>query len=173
MKRRPRIEDYAPIGDMQTAAQVCRDKSVDWLCLPRFDSAVVFTSLLGTEENGSWRIGPACATGTRAPYADRRGYRGDSLILDSEWDTPTGTVRVTDFMPPRDSHSPQLIRIVEGITGDVEMDSALCPRFGYGRHRPWIYEHQGRTIVIDGPDAPWLDATVETAENAAAPVIAA
>ncbi|MFF5488763.1 glycoside hydrolase family 15 protein [Streptomyces virginiae] len=165
MERRPRIEDYAPIGDMQTAALVCRDGSVDWLCLPRFDSPAVFTSLLGTEENGSWRIGPACATGTRAPYADRRGYRGDSLILDSEWDTPTGTVRVTDFMPPRGGHSPQLIRIVEGITGEVEMDSALCPRFGYGRHRPWIYEHQGRTVVIDGPDALWLDATVETAEK--------
>ncbi|MFI7174812.1 glycoside hydrolase family 15 protein [Streptomyces spororaveus] len=165
MERRPRIEDYAPIGDMQTAALVCRDGSVDWLCLPRFDSPAVFTSLLGTKENGSWRIGPACATGTLAPYADRRGYRGNSLILASEWDTPTGVIRVTDFMPPRDGHGPQLIRIVEGVSGQVEVESALCPRFGYGRHRPWIHEHHGRIVAIDGPDALWLDSAVDVVEK--------
>lgn len=97
-----RIEDYALIGDMQTAALVCRDGSVDWLCLPRFDSHAVFAGLLGTEEHGFWRIGPAGPDGSTPPAADRRRYRGDSLVLESEWDTRQGTVRVTDFMPPRD-----------------------------------------------------------------------
>ena len=97
-----RIEDYALIGDMQTAALVCRDGTADWLCLPRFDSHAVFAGLLGTEENGFWRLGPAHASSACPPDADRRRYRGDSLILESEWDTPRGTVRVTDFMPPRD-----------------------------------------------------------------------
>nr|AHE39857.1 Glycoside hydrolase 15-related protein [Streptomyces sp. F8] len=160
-----RIEDYALIGDMQTAALICRDGSIDWLCLPRFDSSSVFTRLLGTGDHGYWQIGPARPDGAQAPHADRRGYRGDSLILESEWDTPTGSIRVTDLMPPRDGHSPQLIRIVEGISGTVEVASAWCPRFGYGKHRPWIYEHQGRTVAIDGPDALWLDATVDTVQK--------
>ncbi|MFI6113291.1 glycoside hydrolase family 15 protein [Kitasatospora sp. NPDC051164] len=160
-----RIEDYALIGDMQTAALICRDGSIDWLCLPRFDSSSVFTRLLGTGDHGYWQIGPAHPDGAQAPDADRRSYRGDSLILESEWDTPTGTIRVIDLMPPRDGHSPQLIRIVEGISGTVEVASAWCPRFGYGKHRPWIYEHQGRTVAIDGPDALWLDATVDTVQK--------
>ncbi|WP_254667059.1 trehalase-like domain-containing protein, partial [Streptomyces sp. SolWspMP-sol7th] len=96
-----RIEDYALIGDLQTAALVCRDGTVDWLCLPRFDSQAIFAGLLGTEEHGFWRLGPAFAPGTQPPDADRRTYRGDSLILESEWDTPRGSVRVTDFMGPR------------------------------------------------------------------------
>ncbi|MEV0471601.1 trehalase-like domain-containing protein, partial [Streptomyces prunicolor] len=90
-----RIEDYALIGDMQTAALVCRDGTVDWLCLPRFDSHAIFAGLLGTEEHGFWRLGPAHAADAPPPMAARRGYRGDSLILESEWDTPRGTVRVT------------------------------------------------------------------------------
>lgn len=97
-----RIEDYALIGDMQTAALVCRDGTVDWLCLPRFDSHSIFAGLLGTEEHGFWRLGPAHAEDAEPPAATRRRYRGDSLILESEWDTNRGTVRVTDFMPPRD-----------------------------------------------------------------------
>ncbi|MFP8903105.1 glycoside hydrolase family 15 protein [Streptomyces atacamensis] len=163
--RRPRIEDYALIGDMQTAALVCRDGSVDWLCLPRFDSPAVLASLLGTDQNGSWRIGPAVPAGVPAPYADRRRYVGDSLIVESEWDTATGTVRVLDFMPPRDGHGPQLIRIVEGVSGTVEMTSALSPRFGYGRHTPWIYGENGRTAAVSGPDALWLDTSVPGTEK--------
>lgn len=83
-----RIEDYALIGDMQTAALVCRDGTADWLCLPRFDSHAIFAGLLGTEEHGFWRLGPARPEGAEPPAADRRRYRGDSLVLESEWDTP-------------------------------------------------------------------------------------
>ncbi|WP_369252173.1 glycoside hydrolase family 15 protein [Streptomyces sp. R41] len=156
-----RIEDYALIGDMQTAALVCRDGTVDWLCLPRFDSHAIFAGLLGTEEHGFWRLGPAHATDAEPPTAARRRYRGDSLILESEWDTPRGTVRVTDFMPPRDG-APQLIRIVEGVTGRVPMRSALRMRFSYGRVVPWVHKHEGRTVAVAGPDSVWFDTACET-----------
>jgi GH15 family glucan-1,4-alpha-glucosidase len=156
-----RIEDYALIGDMQTAALVCRDGTVDWLCLPRFDSHAVFAGLLGTEEHGFWRLGPAHAADAEPPRAVRRRYRGDSLILESEWDTSRGTVRVTDFMPPRDG-APQLIRIVEGVTGRVPMRSALRMRFSYGRVVPWVHKHEGRTVAVAGPDSVWYDTECET-----------
>ncbi|QIY67285.1 glycoside hydrolase family 15 protein [Streptomyces sp. RPA4-2] len=156
-----RIEDYALIGDMQTAALVCRDGTVDWLCLPRFDSHAIFAGLLGTEEHGFWRLGPAHAADAEPPMAARRSYRGDSLILESEWDTPRGTVRVTDFMPPRDG-APQLIRIVEGVTGRVPMRSALRMRFSYGRVVPWVHKHEGRTVAVAGPDSVWFDTPCET-----------
>ncbi|MER7918890.1 MULTISPECIES: glycoside hydrolase family 15 protein [unclassified Streptomyces] len=156
-----RIEDYALIGDMQTAALVCRDGTVDWLCLPRFDSHAIFAGLLGTEEHGFWRLGPAHAADAQPPAAARRSYRGDSLILESEWDTPRGTVRVTDFMPPRDG-APQLIRIVEGVTGRVPMRSALRMRFSYGRVVPWVHKHEGRTVAVAGPDSVWFDTEAET-----------
>ncbi|NEA67616.1 glycoside hydrolase family 15 protein [Streptomyces sp. SID12488] len=155
------IEDYALIGDMQTAALVCRDGTVDWLCLPRFDSHAIFAGLLGTEEHGFWRLGPAHAADAAPPVAARRRYRGDSLILESEWDTPRGTVRVTDFMPPRDG-APQLIRIVEGVSGRVPMRSALRMRFSYGRVVPWVHKHEGRTVAVAGPDSVWFDTTAET-----------
>ncbi|MFH9194175.1 glycoside hydrolase family 15 protein [Streptomyces globisporus] len=156
-----RIEDYALIGDMQTAALVCRDGTADWLCLPRFDSHAVFAGLLGTEEHGFWRLGPARAEGTEPASADRRRYRGDSLILESEWDTPRGTVRVTDFMPPRDG-APQLIRIVEGVSGRVPMRSELRMRFSYGRVTPWVHKVDNRTVAVAGPDSVWLDTEAET-----------
>ncbi|MET8397719.1 glycoside hydrolase family 15 protein [Streptomyces sp900116325] len=156
-----RIEDYALIGDMQTAALVCRDGTADWLCLPRFDSHAIFAGLLGAEEHGFWRLGPAHAEGSEPPAADRRRYRGDSLILESEWDTPRGTVRVTDFMPPRDS-APQLIRIVEGISGRVSMRSELRMRFSYGRVIPWVHRVDGRTVAVAGPDSVWLDTPADT-----------
>ncbi|WRZ96195.1 glycoside hydrolase family 15 protein [Streptomyces sp. NBC_01007] len=156
-----RIEDYALIGDMQTAALVCRDGTVDWLCLPRFDSHAIFAGLLGTEEHGFWRLGPAHAADAQPPTASRRRYRGDSLILESEWDTPRGTVRVTDFMPPRDG-APQLIRVVEGVTGRVPMRSALRMRFSYGRVVPWVHRHEGRTVAVAGPDSVWFDTDCET-----------
>ncbi|PRH76915.1 glucoamylase [Streptomyces solincola] len=157
-----RIEDYALIGDMQTAALVCRDGTVDWLCLPRFDSHAVFAGLLGTEEHGFWRIGPAHAAGAEPPTSDRRRYAGDSLILESEWDQPgRGSVRVTDFMPPRDG-APQLVRIVEGLSGRVRMRSALRMRFSYGRITPWVHKIDGRTVAVAGPDSVWLDTEAET-----------
>ncbi|WP_030266925.1 glycoside hydrolase family 15 protein [Streptomyces violens] len=160
-----RIEDYALIGDMQTAALVCRDGTVDWLCLPRFDSPAVFAGLLGTEEHGFWRLGPAAEAEGEAeaasPASDRRRYRGDSLILESEWDTPDGTVRVIDFMPPRDG-APQLIRIVEGVRGKVAMRSSLRMRFSYGWVVPWVHQVDGRTAAVAGPDSVWFDTTAET-----------
>ncbi len=156
-----RIEDYALIGDMQTAALVCRDGTADWLCLPRFDSHAVFAGLLGTEEHGFWRLAPARAEGTEPLHADRRRYRGDSLILESEWDTPRGTVRVTDFMPPRDG-APQLIRIVEGVSGRVPMRSELRMRFSYGRVTPWVHKVDNRTVAVAGPDSVWLDTEADT-----------
>ncbi|MFI0713688.1 glycoside hydrolase family 15 protein [Streptomyces inhibens] len=156
-----RIEDYALIGDMQTAALVCRDGTVDWLCLPRFDSPAVFAGLLGTEEHGFWRMGPVNGPGGRPAPADRRRYRGDSLVLESEWDTPRGTVRVIDFMPPRDG-APQLIRIVEGVSGRVPMRSQLRMRFSYGWVVPWVHKVDDRTVAVAGPDSVWLDTEVET-----------
>ncbi len=156
-----RIEDYALIGDMQTAALVCRDGTVDWLCLPRFDSHAVFAGLLGTEEHGFWRLGPAFPPGSEPPAADRRRYRGDSLVLESEWDTPRGTVRVIDFMPPRDG-APQLVRIVEGVSGRVPMRSALRMRFSYGWVVPWVHRVDTRTVAVAGPDSVWLDTEVDT-----------
>ncbi|MEU5585631.1 glycoside hydrolase family 15 protein [Streptomyces chrestomyceticus] len=157
-----RIEDYALIGDMQTAALVCRDGTVDWLCLPRFDSPAVFAGLLGTEENGFWRLGPAHSPEGGPLPADRRRYRGDSLVLESEWDTPRGTVRVIDFMPPREDATPQLIRIVEGVSGRVPMRSALRMRFSYGWVVPWVHKIDERTVAVAGPDSVWLDTDAET-----------
>ncbi|MEU8551866.1 glycoside hydrolase family 15 protein [Streptomyces roseoverticillatus] len=156
-----RIEDYALIGDMQTAALVCRDGTADWLCLPRFDSHAAFAGLLGTEEHGFWRVGPAHPSGAAPPPADRRRYRGDSLVLESEWDTPRGTVRVIDFMPPREG-APQLIRIVEGVSGRVPMRSALRMRFSYGRVVPWVHKVGDRTVAVAGPDSVWLDTSADT-----------
>ncbi|MFF4205639.1 glycoside hydrolase family 15 protein [Streptomyces sp. NPDC001668] len=155
-----RIEDYALIGDLQTAAMVGLDGSVEWLCLPRFDSDAVCAALLGNADNGTWRIGPATSSGQAPPTAARRVYRGDSLVLESEWDTPTGTLRVTDFMPPREG-APRLVRIVEAVTGTVVVASALCLRFGYGQIVPWTETVNGRTRLVAGPDAVWLDTESE------------
>ncbi|MFI6445768.1 glycoside hydrolase family 15 protein [Kitasatospora sp. NPDC050543] len=145
-----RIEDYALIGDLQTAALISRGGSVDWLCLPRFDSPSCFAHLLGEPRHGHWRLAPAgageCAT---------RGYRGDSLVLETEWQTPTGAVRVTDFMPHRD-RSPQLIRIVEGLRGSVEMRGDLRLRFNYGRIAPWVRRTEHHRVAVAGPDSAWL-----------------
>ncbi|QEU83421.1 glycoside hydrolase family 15 protein [Streptomyces viridosporus T7A] len=159
------IEDYALIGDMQTAALVCPDGSMDWLCLPRFDSAAAFAGLLGTDQHGFWRLAPAVPAGATAPPADRRRYQGETLIVESEWDTATGTVRVLDFMPPREGHAPQVIRIVEGVSGTVEMKSTMSPRFGYGSRLPWIYDEGERTAAVSGPDSLWLDTPVPGAEK--------
>ena len=115
-----RIEDYAIIGDMQSAALVGIDGSVDWLCLPRFDSPACFAGLLGDDRNGHWRIAPAAG-----PPRQRRTYQGDTLILETQWRTATGTARVIDFMPHRDGEPPVLVRIVEGVHGTVELDCEL------------------------------------------------
>ncbi|MEW1687538.1 glycoside hydrolase family 15 protein [Streptomyces sp. NPDC091265] len=165
MKRLPRIEQYGLIGDMQTSAHVCDDGSIDWLCLPRFDSPSVFAGLLGTQKHGSWQIAPAPpASRSKAGAVSERRYRGDSLVLESLWRTPTGSVRVLDFMPPRDG-APQVIRIVEGVSGEVPMVSALRPRPGYGSVSPWIHEVGGRMVAEAGADALWLDTGVQQVEK--------
>jgi len=146
----PAIEDYALIGDHQTAALIGRDGSVDWLCLPRFDSAACFAKLLGDEENGHWRLAPK-----GAGACTRRAYRPDSLVLDSEWETPEGTVRVTDLMPQRD-RSPDVVRVVEGLEGRVTMHSALRLRFDYGSIVPWMRKSDGHQVAVAGPDSVWL-----------------
>ncbi|MEU4067101.1 glycoside hydrolase family 15 protein [Streptomyces wedmorensis] len=145
-----RIDDYALIGDLQTAALVGRDGSVDWLCLPRFDSAACFAAILGDENNGHWRIAPKGATTCAS-----RGYAEDSLVLETYWETRTGTVRVVDFMPQRD-RSPDLMRIVEGISGSVEMSAVLRLRFDYGSIVPWVRRADDHRVAIAGPDSVWL-----------------
>ncbi|GHG01333.1 glycoside hydrolase family 15 protein [Streptomyces zaomyceticus] len=145
-----RIDDYALIGDLQTAALVGRDGSVDWLCLPRFDSAACFAAILGDENNGHWRIAPKGAT----TCATRR-YAEDSLVLETYWETRTGTVKVVDFMPQRD-RAPDLMRIVEGVSGSVEMSAVLRLRFDYGSVVPWMRRSDGHRVAIAGPDAVWL-----------------
>lgn len=145
-----RIEDYALIGDLQTAALVGRNGSIDWLCLPRFDSAACFAALLGDEDNGHWRLAP-----TGAGDCTSRSYVGESLILESVWETRTGTVRVTDFMPQRDV-APDIVRIVECVSGSVEMSSTLRLRFDYGSIVPWMRRSDGHRVAVAGPDAVWL-----------------
>ncbi|MYX46131.1 glycoside hydrolase family 15 protein [Streptomyces sp. SID89] len=147
----PRIEDYALIGDQQTAALVGRDGSVDWLCLPRFDSAACFAGLLGDEDNGHWRIAPVGVDGP----CTRRAYRHDTLVLDTEWDTPQGSVRVTDLMPQRD-RAPDLVRIVEGLSGRVTLRSTLRLRFDHGSVVPWVRRCDGHRVAVAGPDSAWL-----------------
>jgi GH15 family glucan-1,4-alpha-glucosidase len=143
-----RIEDYALIGDLQAAALVSRMGSIDWLCFPRFDSGACFSSLVGTEENGRWLIEPAEA----AQRVSRR-YRDETLILETEWETSTGVARVIDFMPPRGT-APDVVRIVEGVEGQVQMRTELVIRFDYGAIVPWVRRTNGQArIAIGGPDA--------------------
>ncbi|MCP3821271.1 glycoside hydrolase family 15 protein [Streptomyces sp. A3M-1-3] len=145
-----RIEDYALIGDLQTAALVGRDGSVDWLCLPRFDSAACFAALLGDQENGHWRIAPE-----GAGNCTRRGYADDSLVLESIWETEHGAVKVSDLMPQRDV-APDVVRIIEGLSGEVAMRSTLRLRFDYGSIVPWMRRSDGHRVAIAGPDSVWL-----------------
>jgi len=143
-----RIEDYALLGDLQTAALVGRTGSVDWLPFPRFDSSSSFGALLGSREHGRWLLAPASG----GPATDRR-YRDDTLILESEWKTPEGRVRVIDFMPPR-GNDPDIVRIVEGLEGTVTMRTELVIRLDYGSLIPWIHRLDVRTLVaVGGPDA--------------------
>jgi len=150
------IEDYGLIGDTHTAALAGRDGSIDWLCLPRFDSDACFAALLGDEDNGFWRLAPA--DGSRAA---RRSYRGDTLVLETEFDTGSGAVRVVDCMPIRESH-PQVVRIVEGVRGSVPMRMELVMRFGYGIGVPWVRRVGGLLTALAGPDGLALWTTVHT-----------
>ena len=141
-----RLEDYALIGDLQTAALVSRHGSIDWLCLPRFDSGACFAALLGTPEHGRWKLAPA--GGERVVS---RCYRDETLILETEWETATGTARVIDFMPPR-GRAPDVVRIVEGVEGEVSMHSELVIRFEYGSIVPWVRRLDSARVAVAGPD---------------------
>ncbi|WP_329205205.1 glycoside hydrolase family 15 protein [Streptomyces sp. NBC_01696] len=149
----PRIEDYAIIGDLQTAALVGRNGSVDWLCLPRFDSGACFAALLGDEDNGHWRIAPQGTDSTET--CTRRAYVEDSLVLETFWETRTGIVKVIDFMPQRDK-APDVMRIVEGVSGSVDMSSVLRLRFDFGSVVPWMRRSHGHRVAVAGPDSVWL-----------------
>ena len=143
------IEDYAVVGDTETAALVGRDGSVDWLCLPRFDSPACFAALLGEPDNGRWLIGPV-----EEAQCTRR-YVGDSAVLESTYTTATGSFRVTDVMPVGDRRA-DLVRRVEGLTGTVRVRHEWVVRFGYGKVRPWVTrrEHGGEEVItaVAGPD---------------------
>jgi GH15 family glucan-1,4-alpha-glucosidase len=149
------IEDYGLIGDLQSAALVSRHGCIDWLCLPRFDSGAIFSSLLGTPENGHWTLQPEGEF--RSPG---RRYRGDTLVLETELETATGAVRLIDFMPPRD-RTPDVVRIVEGVRGRVEMRMELVLRFDYGSIVPWVRNLDGMLVAIAGPDAVAVRTPVE------------
>lgn len=142
-----RIEDYALIGDCETAALVGRDGSIDWLCLPRFDSPACLSALLGDETNGRWKIAPADGT-----FRTERTYREDTLILETTFETEAGKAVIHDFMPLRDGSS-NIIRIVEGIEGTVAFDFEFMARFDYGQTVPWMsFEADGVVTAVAGPD---------------------
>src|SRR5205809_2895909 len=143
----PRIEDYGLIGDLQTAALVGRDGSIDWACFPRFDSGACFAALLGTPDHGRWIVAPR----TDAWVGTRR-YHPRTLVLETLWEAETGAVRVLDFMPPR-GKAPDIVRIVEGVRGHVEMFSELVIRFDYGATIPWVRRIADGRIAVGGPDA--------------------
>ena len=149
------IEDYGLIGDLQTAALVSRHGSIDWLCFPRFDSGACFASLLGDEENGRWELAPDAQV-TRAS----RRYRQDTLVLETEFETADGTVRLIDFMPPR-GEAPDVVRIVEGVKGTVAMRMSVSIRFDYGSIIPWVRRRDDGILAIAGPDALFLATPVE------------
>jgi GH15 family glucan-1,4-alpha-glucosidase len=143
-----RIEDYALVGDLQSAALVGRDGAIDWLCVPRFDSPSCFSALLGDADHGRWRLGP-----THAGATVTRRYRPGTLILETDFTTPEGSVRVVDFMPRRGEGTPRLMRIVEGLSGRVRMDLDLAIRPDYGSIRPWVDPAPDGVIAVAGPDA--------------------
>ena len=151
-----RIEDYALIGDCQTAALVGKDGSIDWLCFPRFDSPACFAALLGTPENGRWHLAPRAEV-----RSVQRRYVDDTLVLETEFETETGVIAVIDFMPIRDV-APDVVRIVEGRRGAVEVRSELVIRFDYGSVVPWVRRDDGGITAVAGPDALHLRTSVET-----------
>jgi GH15 family glucan-1,4-alpha-glucosidase len=151
-----RIEDYAIIGDTHTAALVGKDGSIDWLCVPRFDSGAAFAALLGTEENGRWRLSPAGGV-----QRVERSYHGETLVLETTFHTDDGAVRITDCMPIRRT-SVDLVRVVKGLSGRVPMHMDLRMRFDYGSILPWVVKDDGRVWATAGPDSMILTTPVPT-----------
>jgi GH15 family glucan-1,4-alpha-glucosidase len=150
------IESYALIGDTHTAALVGTNGSIDWLCLPRFDSGACFAALVGDDYNGRWLMAPAGAV-----RATRRAYRDDTLVLDTDFETDEGAVRVTDCMPPR-YERPEVVRIVTGLRGRVAMRMELIVRFDYGALIPWVRRLSGFLSLVAGPEALALRGDVQT-----------
>ena len=161
-----RIEDYAMIGDCHTAALIGRDGSIDWLCLPRFDSASTFGALLGDEDHGRWLLAPAASLTGEA--TSTRSYLPDTFTLVTTWTTTTGEVEVTELMPHGDRRA-DIIRRVRGVSGAVEMHVDLRVRFGYSDALPWIRQtpDQGdhALVAIAGPDAIVVRGPELTAQN--------
>jgi GH15 family glucan-1,4-alpha-glucosidase len=149
------IEDYALVGDLHTGALIGKDGSVDWMCLPNFDSPACFAAMLDSPDAGRWLVAPVAGG-----VCIRRRYHPDTLVLETEWQVHGGRVRVHDFMPPRTANV-DIVRIVEGISGTVEMRSELILRFDYGRVVPWVRKRAGGVEAIAGPDAVWLRTPVE------------
>ena len=147
-----RIEDYALIGDCQTAALVGRDGAINWLCFPRFDSAACFAAILGTADHGRWLLAPVEPT-----VEVSRRYQGDTLVLETTFTTESGEVTVIDFMPIRHGQ-PDVVRIVVGNRGVVRMRTEFVPRFDYGNITPWIRPEPGGGLAIGGPDTLYLHA---------------
>jgi GH15 family glucan-1,4-alpha-glucosidase len=140
-----KIEDYALIGDCQTAALVGRNGSIDWLCLPRFDSGACFAALLGTPEHGRWIIAP-----TARPHQITRAYRDDTLVLETAFETASGAVSLVDCMPVRTAAS-EVVRLVRGLRGAVRMRTELILRFDYGSITPWVRQEDGASVRSRGP----------------------
>lgn len=149
-----RIEDYGLIGDLHTAALVGIDGSIDWLCLPHFDSPACFANLLGTAQNGRWCIAPL-----QRVVAAKRRYRPGTLVLETDFETSDGVVRIIDCMPMRTSN-PRIVRVVEGIRGSVPMSLRLNPRFDYGKTAPWVRTDGDVMCAGAGPEAVELRASV-------------
>jgi len=151
-----RIEDYALIGDCETAALVSREGSIDWLCWPRFDSDACFAALLGTSEHGRWQIAPR-----EKPRRITRRYRPKTLILETRFETAEGVATLIDFMPER-GHNSNVVRLVVGERGRVAMCMKLILRFGYGTTVPWVTRLEGQTLrAIAGPDMVLLRTPIE------------
>jgi GH15 family glucan-1,4-alpha-glucosidase len=148
------IENYALVGDCHTAALVGSDGSIDWFCLPRFDSGACFAALLGGPEHGRWLLAPVAET-----RRIQRRYRRDSLILETDFETDEGSVRVIDFMPLSD-HRWDIVRIVEGLTGRVRLRMDLRVRFDYGSIVPWVHRSGDVLLLTAGPDTLELTASV-------------
>jgi GH15 family glucan-1,4-alpha-glucosidase len=144
-----RIEDYALIGDCETAALVSRDGSIDWLCLPSFSSAACFAALLGTADHGMWKIAPDAKR--EKVVSTQRAYAGETMVVETVFETRRGAVRLIDFMPPGTEDS-MVIRIVRGLRGKVEMRVELALRFDYGRTVPWVTRKENELHAVAGPD---------------------
>src|SRR3954447_25538996 len=150
-----RLEDYALIGDCKTAAIVSRDGSIDWWCIPRFDSPACFAALLGRRDHGHWQIAPVGGV-TRVA----RRYRDGSLVLETEFHTAEGTVRLIDCMPITEGRT-DLVRIVERVRGAVRVEVEIIIRFGYGIVVPWVRREGHTLIATGGPDTLELRTPVE------------